>query len=245
MAYQTVALTDYLDSVTEVTKDANFVKVLSLLPALNKKGPWLAGGSVRKFLSGEPNYADYDLFFSSQQQCDEFCNQLLMAGAVEDGVNIFNRAFTLEGYKIQAIHHEFRNTLIQTMDRFDMTICQFGFDGTHFVWSSKAAQDVKNKEFHFLDTTDPVYNLNRAFKYAREGGFKPADGEVKKVLNRIAQGKATVKNARKISGGGVGQVVVTLDDNFLPQGGAAFIGKAPHPVPMPLAFHRISGKALP
>jgi len=223
MAYQTLTLADFQTTPRGV--DAKFNEVLSLLPTLTPRGPWLAGGSVRKYMSGMQNKADYDIFFRDQAQCDTFCVDLLNLGATELGKNIFNRMFNLHGFAIQAIHHEFRNTLIQTMDRFDMTICQYGFDGTNLVWSNEAKQDVDNGTLHFLKTEDPVYNLNRAFKYATEG-FKPADGEVKKVLERVAKGKASVKGGRKISGAGSGNVIVQVDDTFMPGGGAAYIAKA-------------------
>jgi hypothetical protein len=228
MAYQSVSLNDFVSGQPKV--DQNFLDVIDLLPTLGgRKGPWIAGGSVRKFMNDVPNLADYDVFFSSQEQCTQFCEDLVLAGATEQQRNIFNSQYLLNGYVIQCVHHEFRSTLIQTMDRFDMTICQYGFDGTNLWWSAQAFEDVKDKVIRFLDTTDPVYNINRAFKYATEG-FKPADGEVKKVLNRVAQGKASVKNSRKISGGGANNTVtVELSDDFLPAGGSVFVGPSPTP----------------
>ena len=223
MAYQNLSLTDF--QTAKPHADARFNMLLDVLPSLGPKGPWLAGGSVRKYMNGLTNEADYDIFFASQQQCDDYCEDLLSVGATENSKNIFNRSFLLDGFLIQCIHHEFRNTLIQTMDRFDISICQFGFDGTKLVWSDQAKQDVDNLELHFLGTTDPVYNLNRAFKYAREG-YKPADGEVKKILNRVANGRVSVKNGRKISGAGASSIDLVVDDTFMPLGGAAYIAPA-------------------
>ena len=227
MAYQTVSLNDFVASRPSV--DGRFTALIDMLPRFTRQGPWLAGGSVRKFMSDVENKADYDIFFKSQEQCNQYYDELINMGAVEVQRNIFNRMLTLNGYVIQVIHHEFRNTLIQTMDRFDMTICQFGYDGTNLVWSEEAKNDVDNGELHFLGTTDPVYNLNRAFKYCSEG-FKPADGEVKKILMRVAAGKASVKGGRKISGAGASSISIYLDDTFMPNGGSAFVGKV---VPKP------------
>jgi hypothetical protein len=235
MAYQTVSLDDFQNQGARGV-DGNFNALIAALPPLTTRGPWLAGGSVRKYMNGMENRADYDIFFKNQEQCDTYCEALLNEGAEELGKNIFNRSFKLHGtWLIQCIHHEFRNTLIQTMNRFDITICQFGYDGTSLVWSDEASEDVKNMEFHFLGTSDPVYNLNRAFKYAREG-FKPADGEVKKILSRVADGKVSVKGGRKISGPAGTSTVVDIPADFAPDGGGIYIAPAPAPAPHPSPY---------
>jgi hypothetical protein len=198
MSYQSLRWVDISNQLSRGIIDT-FEEVIELLPPLGVRGPWLAGGSVRKYMNNTQNKADYDIFFASETQRDEYCAALIAYGAKEISVNIFNRTYNLNGYTIQAIHHEYRNTLIQTMDRFDISICQFGFDGEKFVWSDEAQEDVRDLKLRFLSTTDPVYNLNRAFKYASEG-YRPRDGEVLKVLRRVAKLPESVKNARRISG---------------------------------------------
>ncbi len=197
MAYQRVTLTEFIDNGPRGV-DERFLTLINKLPPLSPKGPWLAGGSVRKYMNGMQNHADYDIFFADKAQCDNYCVLLLNQGALEQSKNIFNRSFDFDGFEIQCIHHEFCSTLIKTLDRFDMTICQFGYDGTSLVWSEEAAEDARDMKFRFLNTTDPIYNLNRAFKYASEG-YRPRDGEVKKILSRVGRDPKTLKNNRQIS----------------------------------------------
>jgi hypothetical protein len=226
MAYQSVSLEDYAKAQGPLP--SQFIGVVDQLPPLSKKGPWIAGGSVRKFIGNIYNDADYDIFFSSQEQMNNWILMLEDCGGVHTQSNIFNKTYTLNGNTIQCIHHEFRNTLIQTMDRFDITICQFGFDGTHLVWSDEASEDVREGKLRFLSTTDPIYNINRAFKYASQG-FVPRDGEVKKVLSRVAKAPESLKNNRKISGAGTNNTIsLDIDPAFMLNdgSGAAFIGNS-------------------
>jgi len=54
------------------TNAADLKSVIDTLPKLDyDKGPWLAGGAVRRCCTGEKVLAsDFDVFFASQEQLD-------------------------------------------------------------------------------------------------------------------------------------------------------------------------------
>jgi hypothetical protein len=170
---QTLSLNDFITSRPAGSLPAlhNFMTLLPKLPALGKNGPWLVGGTVRRLVAGENMETDIDIMFKNQQQFDDYVGAMYERGAEVIEENDRQITFNYEGWKVQPIRAVFSNTLIQTLNKFDFTICQFGFDGTNLVWGDESMQHLEAGQLVFINTTDYVSSLRRAFKYAKQGFF--------------------------------------------------------------------------
>lgn len=194
MAYQTLSLEDFKNSGVFI--DPIFLCVVESLPMLSKKGPWIAGGSVRKFLDEKANTADYDIFFPNAEVNLGWITDLEGRGAVLVSESNLNRTYTHMGQKIQCIHFDMQSTLIKTMNRFDMAMCQCGFDGETLYWSDQAMADIKEKAITFCNADDPIYSINRAIKFAREG-YTPRHGEIARLVKGIVKDPTKLNEPRK------------------------------------------------
>lgn len=197
MAYQSL---DVYELYTQVAGgdsfyDSYFFKTLDDLPKCSKHGPWLAGGAVRRLCAGEHQDTDFDFFFRDMEQYDLFCGQMRERGAEVDHENPFNTTFLYQGRTIQPIKVDFCKTLIQTLNRFDFTICQFGFDGENVVWSQDAWEHLQTKQLVITNPINPIYTLQRAMKYSRQGFNLGAD-QIKKLLGKVQKEPELLENAR-------------------------------------------------
>lgn len=211
MAYQTLSLRDFCDN--NASFDPVFIQVVQELPMLSKKGPWLAGGSVRKFLDNKINEADYDIFFPDREVFTGWCNDLTGRGATLVSESNLNQTFDYHGWKIQAIHYDMQSTLIKTMNRFDMAMCQCGFDGELLYWSDQAILDIKEKAITFTNADDPIYSINRAIKFSREG-YTPRHGEIARLVKGVVKDPKKLTEPRKGMSGTT--VSMTMQDNGNP-----------------------------
>lgn len=194
MAYQTLSLENFKQS--GVVIDPVFVSVVEELPMLSKKGPWLAGGSVRKFLDSKTNEADYDIFFPDKDVNLGWITDLEGRGATLTSETNLNRTYDYKGWKIQCIHYDMQSTLIKTMNRFDMAMCQVGFDGENLYWSDQAILDIREKAITFCNADDPIYSINRAIKFAQEG-YKPRHGEIARLVKGVVKDPTKLVEPRK------------------------------------------------
>ncbi len=210
MAYQTVSLADYC--AANPNYDPVFLDVVKELPLLSKKGPWLAGGSVRKFLDGKTNEADYDIFFPNQEIFTGWCSDLEGRGAQITADTNLNITYNYKGWKIQCIRYDMQSTMIRTMNRFDMAMCQCGFDGENLWWSDQASLDIKDKAITFTNADDPIYSINRAIKFAREG-YTPRHGEIARLVKGVVKDPTKLNEPRK-GMSGTPEVTTQTDPNF-------------------------------
>jgi hypothetical protein len=150
---------------------SEWLKIMEKLPPLHRNGPWLVGGTVRRILAGEEPTTDLDIMFKNEKQFEDYCGQLRERGAETIDESDRQITFSYEGWEVQPIRAVYSNTLIQTLNKFDFTICQFGFDGTNFVWGDNSVEHMQKGELVFLNTNDHVSSMRRAFKYAKQGFF--------------------------------------------------------------------------
>ena len=168
---------------------------------INSDGPWIAGGAVRRTVTGEKMDTDYDFFFKSPEQADAFEDALVNLGAnltsrndknstyilpsmtlsetYEDGQPIF-----LPEIKIQVIRFRYYNSPTEVIGSFDFTLCQFAYDGEYIYMNPFSLYDVARKRLVPNVITYGVSSLRRMMKYAKQG-FTVCSGALANVLNQV------------------------------------------------------------
>lgn len=202
---QTLQFSDWLDAKIENSEAINksswsvnqFLNLLEKLPPLSKHGPWIVGGTVRRLLNHEDLTTDFDIMFRNEQQFEDYCGQMRERGAETVDESARQITFKYEGWEIQPIKAAFNNTLIQTLNGFDFTLCQFGFDGTNLVWGDNSMEHVKEGKLVFLNTTDYVASMRRMFKYAKQGFFMDQTS-VAKFLKKATENRERLEASEKL-----------------------------------------------
>jgi hypothetical protein len=186
---QTLAFSDLLlEKKDEGLKQCDaFCHIVENLPPLSREGPWMVGGTVRRLMVDEEFTSDVDIMFKNMKQFDDFCSQMRERGADTVDESPRQITFKYKSWEIQPIRAVFHDTLPQTLQDFDFTICQFGFDGMCFVWGDESLNHLKEKQLVFTHTTDHVSTMRRAFKYADQGFFMDHESIGKFLKDAIKQ----------------------------------------------------------
>jgi hypothetical protein len=199
---QRLPFTEMLGRITDKPlEQTDLGKTVERLPALTPQGPWLAGGALRRTLAGQSLDSDYDFFFASQEQFDEFCKQVKERGGWQISKNEHNTTlkmpsvapepigedeFTpyLPEIEVQAITTRWYASLEDVLDSFDFTICQFGYDGETLVCGDYSLWDLGRKRLVPHRLTFAVASLRRLMKYARQG-YTICSGGLADILNQV------------------------------------------------------------
>lgn len=205
--------------------------VLCLIPSMTSRGPWLVGGTVRRVMMNQIPTTDFDIMFKNEGQFDDFCGAMRERGATTKHESPQQITFDLHGGEIQAIRAAFYPTLIQTLNSFDFTLCQFGYDGTDFVWGDTAAEDVRANKLVFTHTTDPVATMRRMFKYAAQG-FYMDSSEIGRFLKAMTKQEADIDKSKEKWTDGKFSVGIPLPSYA---NGGTITPPFPHP-PLPLGY---------
>lgn len=140
-------------------------------------GPWICGGAARKICFGQSLNTDIDVYFQNEQQCDEFKDKMLECST--NTVKFKNKTPYAETWiwndiPVQMIVMGWFSTLEDVLNDFDLTICQFGFDGIHCYAPYDAKSHVENKVLVFHKMVRPMRAMNRILKYSAQGfKFEP------------------------------------------------------------------------
>lgn len=186
-----------------------FAKALARLPALSAEGPWVAGGSVRRLISRQPQDSDFDFFFRDQEQFDAFNAALLILGAKVTADSEFNITYRLAAadaqpvgedefeaggpeLKVQAIRLEFHPSLDAVLASFDFSICQCGFDGADLTFGDWALFDIASKRLVPGTIRYGASSLRRLIKYARQG-FTICGGGLAAMLQQVVDDPSIIQ----------------------------------------------------
>ena len=157
--------------------DTELAKALFRLPSLAVKGPWLAGGALRRTLLGQPLDSDFDFFFRDATQLEGFELTLKSRGFTkvrETEHHVHYRGPLEDGgpaRDIQMIRFRFYESAEEVIDSFDFTICQLAFDGLRLTCGEHALWDLGRKRLAVHKITYPVASMRRLLKYATQGFF--------------------------------------------------------------------------
>lgn len=153
------------------------------------KGPWIAGGAVRRlFLGLDPAGKDVDYFFTSKEQFHIYSMRLESNGAECFSETTDHRTYDVflpnKGYvHVQLVRTRFRESLEDHLNAFDFRFCQTGWNGREFIASVPAIHDLDDKVIRLNGTPGkPVSSWMRLLKYA-EQGFRPHQDTVNALLD--------------------------------------------------------------
>jgi len=150
-------------------------------------GPWVAGGCVRRLLSGEDPFAsDIDVFFASESQRDSLINTLKYKYPnCKVTQNAFNTTLQLnDKFKVQAVHLSYFDSPHAVIDTFDYTICQFITDGNEITVGEFSLWDLARKRLVIHNLRHPIASMRRLLKYGTQG-FYACSGTMSDFIARV------------------------------------------------------------
>lgn len=179
----------------ESFNDTSLAKALTRLPDLGAAGPWIAGGAVRRTINGEKLDSDFDFFFASEQQADQFETAMRGLGAGQTAKTEKATTFTLptempeDGVylpemKVQAIRFQYFADAEAVIDSFDFTLSQFAFDGEAIYVGPFSLWDVARKRIVIHKITYGVSSVRRLLKYAAQG-YTVCSGALAELLKQV------------------------------------------------------------
>jgi hypothetical protein len=165
--------------------------IVDKLPKCTYNGPWLAGGSLRRTLSGESiESSDLDFFFKSAEQCDEFERQIKEQAKLIRK-NEFNKLYNYNGQKIQLVHFAYHESIEALLDSFDFTICQFAFDGEFLYCGDSSLWDLARKKLAIHKVSYGLSTTRRLLKYQTQG-YYACSGCITTILESIADNRELI-----------------------------------------------------
>jgi hypothetical protein len=173
-------LENYITKYT--AEDYNLTKVLKPLKLNWEKGPWLAGGSLRRLVMNEPiSTGDIDVYFANGRQLENTIKRL--GGEINKlHRNRFKNSyiFEYENNKYNLIFKEFYKYPGSVLDDFDFTVCQFISDGITLGFEEFTLEHCKDKAI-VRAGTKLLYHA-RVAKYISKGFHPWQDNHVRDVF---------------------------------------------------------------
>ncbi len=157
-------------------------------------GSWVAGGSVRRWFSGEKQDSDIDVFLADKDSLP----RLVEVNGLVERVRYKDRVVMFKNSPVQVILEPQFGNMRECIDHFDFTICQFAWDGNEIISGVEAILSVmrKNLAIHSVQAGYEVDTLRRAFKYQR-CGYRPCIGTIRDLVASIRS--ATDEDAAKFN----------------------------------------------
>ena len=192
-----------------IEDDSDLDKALARLPGIATNGPWLAGGALRRTLLRQPLESDFDFFFASQGQFEQFCDDVKRNGAWKVSSNDHNTTFRLPSVapqstgpdefsayqpeiEVQAITTRWYDSPEAVIDSFDFTICQIAYDGTDLIFGDYTLWDLGRRRLVPHRLTYATASLRRLLKYTKQG-FTICSGGLSNMLEQVAADPAIVR----------------------------------------------------
>lgn len=139
-------------------------------------GTYLAGGSLRRLISGEgfDGKEDFDLFFKDEESINLFWaqNESVLETVYETDKNtsvIYRPPDKEYSLRIQVIHFLYYQSLEEIINSFDFTVCQFATDGQEIVCGKTSLDDLLHKRLVVNRITYPTSSIFRLAKYMQSG----------------------------------------------------------------------------
>lgn len=167
---------------------------LADLPDDLKKSCWIAGGAVKDWF--EHGYVKNDVDFWCVDRTAmylltrylrrnyEFRGFLFTKNAIKGYVTIKGRKINVD-----VVKKPFMNPL-DSIERFDFTICCFGVSSDNFYYHTSAPFDLLKKKIVVNNISDPVDSMRRLVKYINKG-YKTCNGTILTISKEIAQMDST------------------------------------------------------
>jgi hypothetical protein len=164
-----------------------------VLPKMNmKRGPWIAGGAVRRLFEGQKDYTgfDIDIWFRNESQLDDAVKHILShgGGLIYDTDNALTYKLPFQGKDIiiQLIRYDFYNSPREIINSFDFKMSQCLTDGISVLMGDETKYDISNKRLTLRDI--PLYSsvstIRRIGKFMA-AGYKITNADIAKLLRQV------------------------------------------------------------
>lgn len=173
------------------------------LPTLTPEGPWLAGGSLRRYLSMFADNTlpmsddyDYDIFFSSEEQLEHHINtkpykyKLFKVSSLSYSYAV---EFDKQRLIVQYIKYSVFPSVEALLNNFDITVCQFAYDGTDLICGDFSLYDLACKRLMPHNLKDKATLPGRLIKY-KDLGFVHPDKTFMSVINSLPKDTKRVES---------------------------------------------------
>jgi hypothetical protein len=143
------------------------------------KGPWLAGGAVRKFYLGQNiDHSDFDVWFADQDQFEAAKTKVSSLGVatVFSSDNAISYKYytknSNEAFNIQLIKRRFFSNPTDIINTFDFTVCQLVTDGRSLMVGPRTIADIKSRTLRLAQLEVQAHIIPRMVKYMVYG-YRP------------------------------------------------------------------------
>lgn len=178
----------------------NYVKkYLNLFkPATN--GPWICGGSIRRIVGNYPLLdGDFDIYFTNATQRNKTEAEIQVMGGKIIDRNEFNTTWqiTVDDKKVdvQTIGLKYFKNVEHCLSDFDLTLCQFGYDGTDLFCGDFALWDLAKKKIKVNNLAFGVNTIQRIIKYSKMG-FNITNDEIIVLLEQLNKQPEKIKEEK-------------------------------------------------
>ena len=161
---------------TEPQKYRVFSYIIDLIK--EKKGVWLAGGALRRMISGEELSSDWDFFFQDKESYSYFQDTILTdkrfkVSTIEERdknttVKLLLTELNIE-CEFQLINFNYYKYLYEVINSCDYGICMFATDGIIIDYGNKSMDDLRDKTLSINIITYPISSMRRLLKYSKQG----------------------------------------------------------------------------
>lgn len=146
---------------------------------------WIAGGAITSYLSGD-KIKDFDLFFKTRKDaCKvvielrnkfEFKMHFCTDQAIKGHIKINGQK-----YNIDIVKNLFKEP-IETIQKFDFTVCCLAVDKEAFYYHQSASFDILRRKLVVNDLPFPVSTTRRMTKYIKKG-YSICNGTIMEILS--------------------------------------------------------------
>ena len=157
--------------------------ILDLFPPVSlMKGPYVAGGAVRRLIKGESiRGGDIDFFFHDYRQFNQFVKCMDNFERLHESQHA--KTYLAFGMQVQLICRKYYPSLFELFNDFDFSVCQVATDGKSILARRGSVPDIMNNRLRFADygTVEKSSVTGRLLKYLGHG-FLPEPGMFKTIM---------------------------------------------------------------
>jgi hypothetical protein len=172
-------------------------------------GPWLAGGTLRRLREGQYfTGADFDIFFKSEDQRDDFRDDLLLCSPEivfeSENAVTYKLPYGRGHVIIQLIHQRYYNMPSDVIANFDITACQLVTNGVGLVHSVMALENIDEKLLRInpivlgRESYSAVHTFRRMIKMGKDG-YRMGPFHVKEFLQYTNKHPETLRMEESMS----------------------------------------------
>lgn len=144
-------------------------------------GPWLAGGTLRRLVEGQIyTGADFDFFFKSKEQKNEFKDRIEAFYDCEvvfesDNAVTYKMLYGHQMVIMQLIHLKYYDTPSEVISEFDLIACQLITNGNVLVYGTNTFEQIDkrilkvNKNVLTKEMYSAVHTMRRMIKMGADG----------------------------------------------------------------------------